>query len=119
MATNGPFSAGYWLDISIFRDRTMGILDYDERVEADNGYQGEPTHIDLPSDCLGLGGIHERWEKRRRKESVRARHETVNRLFKEFNYLNQVYRYELDRHSSIFRAVVVLTQIGIDHVEFW
>ena len=84
MATNGPFSAGYWLDISIFRDRTMGMLDYGERVEADDMYKGESAHINVPSDCLRLGGIHIRWKQRRRMGLVRASHETVNLRFQQY-----------------------------------
>ena len=118
MAINGPFHVGDCPNISIFRDRTMAMLDYGERVEAEDMYKGELAYSDLPSDCLGLGCIHERWEQRQMKGLVCARHETVNRRFKQFICLNQVYRHELDCHSSISCDVVVLTQIGIDQGEF-
>ena len=89
-----------------------------ERVEADNGYRGESGHIDVPNDCVITGTAEEVAMMRRKKAVVRARHETINRRFKQFNCLKQVYRHNLDDHSSIFFAVVVLTQIGINQGEY-
>ena len=47
---NGPWRAGRYPDISIFREG--GLKDLleasDERAEADLGYRGEPLRIDLP-----------------------------------------------------------------------
>jgi hypothetical protein len=46
---NGPYEAGNWNDIKIFRDSLMSNLDPGERVEADDGYVGEaPRHVKCP-----------------------------------------------------------------------
>ena len=122
VAINGPFRPGDWPDILIFRDRTKGLLLEGERVEADDGYRGEPGCIDLPGECLGGrdAGFVDQWQQRKRKGLARARHETINRRFKQFQCLNRVYRHHVDAHSFCFRVCVVFTQIGInfgDH--FW
>ena len=45
----GPMHCGEWPDISIFRQALVHYLDDDERVEADNGYNGEaPQHCKVP-----------------------------------------------------------------------
>ena len=120
VSINGPFRAGDWPDIAIFRDRTMGMLLEGERVEADEGYRGEPASIDLPSECLGVtdDGFAALWIQRRRKGLVRVRHETVNRRFKQFNCLSRIFRHDVSKHSYCFSDVVVLTQICIDFGEF-
>ena len=119
VAINGPFRPGDWNDIAIFRERTMGMLLEGERVEADDGYRGEPGSIDLPGERLGRERVNllGQWQQRRRKGWVRARHETINRRFKQFQCLNRVYRHGVGTHALCFRACVVLTQIGIDYGE--
>lgn len=79
-------------------------------VEADNGYRGEPASIDLPNECLGGvdDGFVAMWVQRRRKGLVCAQHETINRRFKHLIACLQFFD----------RAVVVLTQIGINFGEF-
>ena len=37
----GPFAAGDWNDVTIFRFALKDLLDDNERVEADDGYVGE------------------------------------------------------------------------------
>jgi len=61
---NGPFPAGKWPDISIFREALIHMLDVGEKAIADKGYRGEDEHIVIPEGSSGRG--------------VRARHETVN-----------------------------------------
>ena len=38
---NGPYEAGRWPDIKVFRDSLMSQLEKGEMVEADDGYIGE------------------------------------------------------------------------------
>ena len=38
---SGPYKAGSWLDIKIFRDSLTSHLEKGERVEVDDGYIGE------------------------------------------------------------------------------
>ena len=75
----GPLPCGEWSDINIFWDALIHYLDENERVEADNGYQGEaPTHVKCPN-------MFTRKEEISQCNSMFAnRHETVNKRFKQW-----------------------------------
>ena len=105
--TNGPFPCGSFPDITIFRQCLIHKLERGEMVEGDRGYRGEPTKIRLPVDY---------WTDHQRKQKSRARacQETVNRRFKQFGALQQVYRHDLSTHRIVFECVVAITQLGID-----
>lgn len=105
---NGPFPCGSSPDISIFRSKLINKLEDGEMVEADRGYRGEPDKVRVPVDYMNR-------RQKKQKERARARQETVNRRFKHFGVLKQVYRHGLSTHKIVFEAVVVLTQLGIDH----
>ena len=107
--TNGPFPAGT-PDLKIFRQDFKKVLKNGERVEADKGYRGEPTNIDLPQENTG-GCTTQMLVKKR----VRARHETVNARFKEWGVLKNRFRHKISRHHSVFRAIVVITQLKIEN----
>ena len=101
---NDPFPCGTWSDINIFRSGLKHMLEPGEKAEADNGYKGEPHHIALP------GGVNNRDQT-----IARARHETVNRRFKQFGCLERVFRHNLEKHSSVFRAVAVITELSLEN----
>ena len=91
------------------RESRIGALDEGEMVEADRGYQGEPMKIKTP------GPLHSRSkEEERSKDLVRARHETVNGRLKHFQILRALFRHDIRRHSSVFRAVAVITELNIE-----
>ena len=93
--------------IKIFRE--FGLkdkLDVNEMVEADAGYRGEPRKIRSKDDFHSS-------KERKEKERIRARHETVNRRFKQFNILGHRFRHDLSLHKFVFRAIAVLTQIDM------
>lgn len=108
--TNGPFPCGSWPDISIFRAGLIDELRPMEMVEADKGYRGQPDKIRTPDDCYGRA-------EKLRKRRASARHETVNRRFKQFNALKKHFRHDLEDHQKVFRAIVVLTQLSIKNGE--
>jgi hypothetical protein len=108
--TNGPFPCGSWPDITIFRSCLMDKLDDGEMVEADRGYRGQPNKVRIPVDCRDEN-------ERKKKNRARARHETVNKRFKQFGILKQKFRHNLRKHQQIFRSVVVLTQLAIESGE--
>ena len=84
--SNGPYPAGKWPDISIFRDKLKLMLKKGERVEADFGYRGEKS--------LEHPGKHGNDEKRKRQKArVRSRQEHVNKRFKQFNCLKNMWRH--------------------------
>ena len=87
------------------------LLRAKEWAQADLGYRGEKhTCIIIPnqfdSDAI-----------KKLKDDVRARHETVNKKFKQFAALKEVFRHDLDKHQPVFEAIAVLTQIGIGNGE--
>lgn len=108
---HGPFPAGAWSDITIFRHALINQLEEGERVEADLGYRGEaPRYIKIPD-------ARNRDEVERMRAIVRLRHETVNKRIKQFACMKQVFRHEINMHSAAFRAVVVVTQLNINNGE--
>lgn len=105
---NGPFMCGLWPDLKIFRRDLQSFLDPNERVEADDGYKGEPKSCKTPSEMCSM------LEGRRFRQRVRARHETINARLKKFGILEQRYRHNILQHGVIFRAVAVMIQLEIE-----
>lgn len=83
-----------------------------ERVEADDGYIGEhPQYIKCP------GGLANLPETLFMQQRVRNRQETVNRRFKNWGALKQVYRHSIPSHADVFRVVAIVTQLSINNGE--
>ena len=96
----------------IFGDALVSELEEGERVEADDGYVGEaPAKVKCPKSFVNPV------ENEGMQSRVRSRHETVNKRFKQWGILNQIYRHNLDNHAYVFRAVVVLTQLSMENGE--
>ena len=105
---NGPFPCGSWSDLKIFKSKLANRLLPGEMVEADKGYPHRkvrtPRNIVSQTD-------------KRAKSKARARHETVNKRFKQWSCLTQNFRHELWKHRLCFEAVVVCTQLSFYHGE--
>ena len=109
---NGPYPAGQYNNLIIFHESLQTFLDAGERVEADDGYEGEaPLKVKCPSSI----GIPE--EKHRKMGIVRRRQETVNRRFKQWGILAHKFRHDLGMHGRVFSAIVVISQLAIEHGE--
>ena len=100
---NGPYAAGAWPDIEIFRDFLSQWLDPGERVEADDGYVGDapwkvkcPMSVSNPTENLKMQNL------------VRSRQETINMRVKQWEILKQVYRHDIAQHGYVFRAIAVI-----------
>lgn len=97
---------------SIYRSCLKLHLDKGERVEADNGYNGEE-----PLSCKTPGGFYIRSENDDAERArLRSRHETVNMRLKVLNILNNKYRHGRDDHAFVFRAVAVLVGTALQIV---
>lgn len=97
---HGPFRCGEMNDLSIFRSRLQHVLG-DESVIADSIYKSEKCLI--PSDVFDNDHVlHSR---------IRARHETVNSRFKNFQILHHTFRHDVTKHSVCFHAVAQLVAI--------
>ena len=93
---NGPYEAGIWHDISIFRNSLQSHLGLNERVEADDGYVGEaPLAIKCPRSFVNPEET--KWMQAR----VLSRQETVNKRFKDWGILRQVYRHDIPSHGEV------------------
>ena len=98
----GPYPAGKYPDITIFRMCLAHFLDPYERVEADDGYVGEaPRLVKCPS-CPTNPEANLAMQGR-----VRYRHETLNGRLKNWGILQQVYRHDVEKHGDVLRAVAL------------
>ena len=111
--TNGPFPAGKYADLTIFRRGLKKKLDPGEYVEADHGYSGEPATIRLPFQA-------ENKEEIARKGRARARHEGFNGYIKNFGAMSKRWRHPIvdGQHKCAFDAVVSITQLAKEIGEF-
>ena len=110
---NGPFR-GSENDLAIFRRELLPRIPTGRLVIADKGYRG----VDIVSVPNGL----EEKEIQRFKSVILARHETINKRFKDFGILNQTFRHTRKRdplksHKPFFTAVAVITQFKINNGE--
>lgn len=102
---NGPFPCGRYPDgVIATREGLEECLDAGEKYVCDGGYYG-PRAV-KPN---GLNNADQHM-----KSVVRARHETVNRRFKQFGILEHVFRHRLQRHGVVVWAIANITQIGIE-----
>ena len=110
---NGPFPCGRNPDITIFRIGLLSYLGEGERVEADDGYIGEaPRHCKIPKYFQGS-------EREEMMQVVRNRQETINKRFKNWGILKQVYRNKekIHLHGEVFACIAVITQVAINNGE--
>ena len=73
---DGPFPAGEFSDLNIFRRSLKLMLFPQERVDSDKGYQGEHGKVDLPYKGLPTKSAS---LQKYAKSRIWARHETVDR----------------------------------------
>ena len=110
---NGPFPCGQYNDLKIFMEFGMkDHLEENERVEADDGY-GDAN----PEFTKTKSGIFHAPMAAGVRNDVRARHETANKRIKQFGALSGVFRHDLSKHSTVFHAVALVTQIAIESGE--
>ena len=75
-----------------------------------HGYEGEFDHLKTPSIWH-----HRSDEETAMTKTASQRHETVNRRFIFFELLIKPFRHTLEKQSTCFRAVAVITQLNIRH----
>lgn len=104
---HGPFPCGAWPDLRIARDALIYSLDEYEYYLGDGGYSDGNQYSETPN------GLHD--FDQRQKATVHARHETVNKRFKQWGALRDVYRHKHQNHSAVFRAIANITQLAISN----
>ena len=108
---NGPFLPGKLNDHTIFlRKGLASLLEEHERVEADNGYQ----HLD-PKYCKSKSGVTHKEVNQGMRNTVRARHELVNRRIKNFHAIRNAFSAkQIAKHQHMFVTAAVLVQISFE-----
>ncbi len=104
---NGPFPAGLYSDCRITVE--CGLLDnlrHGEKIIVDRGY---PGHNDVFVRPGGPNALYAQMKK-----DSRARHETINWMFKEWSILNNRFRYAVQKHGLVFGAIANIVQLCIE-----
>ena len=107
--TNGPYPCGAWPDLNIARDWLIDELEDTEMVLADGGYNDGYQYFVTPT------GRKDYIDKM--MADARARHESVNKLFKDYAVLRNKYRGQLIFHRLVFGAVANIVQMRIENKE--
>jgi hypothetical protein len=102
---NGPYPCGEWSDLKIARHLLIHELDDREKYLGDGGYSDGRQWSETPN---GLNNNDQAM-----KAVARARHETVNRRFKQFSILERRFRHQVEKHGMVFAAVSNITQLSI------
>lgn len=84
------------------------MLQDGEMVEAERGYRGEFYKVQTAVD---YNDNNEKIMKRKRL----ARHKTVNRRFKQFGVLKQVFCHHIGVHRVVFASIVVINQLSVNN----
>lgn len=108
---NGPYPCGEWSDLRIARDSLIYELEEDEKALADGGYNDNGIFFETPT---GLNNFDQRM-----KAKARARHECVNRRFKQWGTLQQRFRSDPHLHGIAFRAVANVVHMQMEGEGLW
>ena len=103
--TNGPFACGEWNDLRIARSALIYELDEEEKALADGGYNDGGIFFETPTG-------HNNFDQRM-KAKARARHECVNRRFKQWGILQNRFRSGVEQHGVIFMAIANITNMQL------
>ena len=103
VSCHGPFAAGIWPDIKIYRQFVKPNLLPGEMVEADAGYRGDAT-IRTPADFSCQS-------EKSSKKKVASRHETINGRLENFRCLRHQFRHKHSEHKYFFFTAAVTTQL--------
>ena len=92
-------------DLRIFRLKLKTLLRPEERVLADKGYRGDIK-------VLTLDDAKDK-KQRRSIALIAARHENINRRFKEWGILSKLWRNKDKKHVYVFKSIVTITELEI------
>jgi len=102
---NGPYPCGHWPDLDISRDGLNQALLPWEKFVADGTYKDEYGYSYTPT------GYNTR--EQHMKAVARARHETINGVFKKFGALKDEWRHHRTKHGIAFSAIANIVQAQI------
>lgn len=102
---HGGYPCGKYPDITVARMHLVGLLNENEKVIADRGYN-DPCVFILPTEA-----------NKGRHKMIMSRHETVNKRIRHFNILQHTFRHDKSLHGKCFHAVLNLVALTIKHEE--
>ena len=105
VSINGPFLCGNWPDLQIARSKLHFMVPHGEFYLADRGYKAPYTPGITKDDIPAL--------ERNKMNWLMARHEQLNRRFKEWGILDNQFNFVEGKHRYVFYAIAVITQIEI------
>ena len=108
---NGPYKAGSYQDITIFKKKGLKDLMLKlpgKKGMADGGYEGEEDLLCMP---CSLDGPFEHEYKSR----SRIRHECVNNMIKKYRTMDSKWNFGKKKHALAFVAICVTVQYKMDN----
>ena len=109
---NGPFPAGSFDDLRMYREKLKGLIPPGKRLTADLKYSAEAhaekgtTSVRNPQDAEVVAEM---------KRRSLARIETVNRLVKKFDCMAKTWRHSHEKHRIFFVFCIVVIQYNLDN----
>lgn len=104
---NGPYQAGRWSDLRIFRHYLQHMLDDDEMVCTDGGYRDGKQYCEAKSG-------RNNWMQRMQAKA-RSYHEAVNGILASWGILSDTFHHDRARHGIVALALVNISQLKIKH----
>ena len=104
---NGPYPAGE------YSDRKIASLFLDHAIETWERYIADGGYADILAARVTPTGLHNYSDTI--LAQARAQHETINRLFKRFNCLNECYRHTQKEHYMWFAPSALIAQLDIEN----
>jgi len=106
---NGPFPAGAYNDIKIFREEGLKakLQAHGKMAIGDHGYRGYPK-------LVSTNNSHDSEEVKHFKLRARLRHEKYNGKLKEFKCLDSRFRHSQEKLQACFEAVAVIVQYKME-----
>lgn len=105
MWKHGGYACGEYPDLKLARDAYTLSVNPGEMTLADKGYRDSNFFL-LPTQINGL-----------QHKQIMSRHETVNKRVRQFKILQETFRHLLEKHPTVFHAVVNITQLIIENGE--
>jgi hypothetical protein len=104
----GPTKPGVMNDFQVFRRELMGALPEGRKVLGDDIYVGAPEYVITKNDL-------DQYEIAQWKNRLLARHENLNKRFKDFKVLREEFEHGVDNHGYAFYACATVISYGLDN----
>ena len=108
---NDPCPCGEWSDLHTATQALMCELEDEEKALADGGYNDHGIFFETPTGHNNYDQVM--------NAKARARHECVNRRFKEWAMLQQRFRSHIPLHGIAFGAVANLVHMQMKGEGLW